>query len=79
MPDPLLNMSKSVTQDRISIFRGLTVDEISNTTNMELYKELLDIHYKEFIDFCDSIKGEEFKDKSFSCFVEGDNIQFIIN
>lgn len=73
-----IEIKQRTLPDRISVFRNLTVGEITNDVNMELYKELLDIHYAEFIEFCEDVKLNHSDKTTFSCVIENGVIRFFI-
>lgn len=64
--------------NRITIFKDLTVDQVTNDTNMLIFSNLLDKYYDQFINFCESIKGDD-TIKDIACFIENGQLSFQIN
>ena len=61
--------------NRITVFKHLTVDELTSETNMTIVHGLLDEYYTDFVDFCDSI-AEDNTVESVSCYIEDGQIRF---
>lgn len=62
--------------NRIELFRHLTIDEVNDNVNDEIFKELLSEYYCKFINTCDYINRNKNKIVSVSCFIENGEIYF---
>jgi len=64
--------------NRISIFKHLTVDELTQSVNEELFSELLNDHYDEFVSLCEDVKEISDKIKYVTCFIDNGVLTFDI-
>lgn len=62
--------------DRIDIFRRLTVDEATSEVNHEIFSGLLEEYYDEFVRFCDEVESHRNHVKSVSCHIADKQIYF---
>lgn len=63
--------------DRIDIFRHLTIDEVNSTVNHEIFEGLLSKYYEEFVKFCEELEQLDSKRvKGVSCHIADNQIYF---
>ena len=65
--------------NRISVFRHLTTDKLSNSINEDIFRGLLDEYYNDFIEICIYAKENASKIKYVSCYIENGAISFDID
>jgi len=74
----LPNDIKKNYPDRIEIFNHLTYDEVKKSLDMNLFGNILDKYYNEFVDFCEQVKVQATELTRLSCYIENDVIHFVI-
>jgi len=62
--------------DRISVFKHLTVDKLTNAINQEIFSGLLKDFYDDFVKTCDYVRDNANKIKSVSCYIQNGEIRF---
>lgn len=64
--------------DRVEIFRHLTVDQLDSEVNDAIFRGLLDTYYPQFAAFCDEIRDnpEREKIRDISCHIADKQIYF---
>lgn len=62
--------------DRISVFRQLTTDKLTNAIDEEIFRGLLDEFYDKFVETCDYVKNHVDIIKYVSCYIENGEIHF---
>jgi len=62
--------------DRITIFKHLSIDQITNTVNMSIFENLLNDYYSDFISFCDQVKSSPEKIGSVTCYIKYGKLEF---
>lgn len=82
MPDDRVDLSAVdefiQLNDRVEIFRHLTVDQLDSEVNEAIFKGLLDSYYTEFSKFCEDIRDNPDRDKirDISCHIADGQIYF---
>jgi hypothetical protein len=61
---------------RISVFRQLTTDKLTNAINEDIFRGLLDEFYDQFVETCEYVKANAEKIKYISCYIENAEIKF---
>lgn len=63
--------------DRIDVFRHLTVDQLTSDVNKALFEGLLNQYYHDFTAFCEQIESlDRTKIRGISCHIADEQIYF---
>lgn len=65
--------------NRIEVFHYLTYDEVAQSLNMNLFGNILDNFYDDFVAFCEDVKRNATELTRLSCYIENDQIHFVID
>ena len=71
--------ANNLSSDRIVIFHHLTYDDIKKSLDMNLFGNILDSHYDEFVEFCEKVNNSATSLTRLSCYLENDKIHFLID
>lgn len=63
---------------RITIFKNLTTDEVTNSVNEQIFSGLLTEYYNEFIEKCDYIRDNVDTISFVSCYIDMGVLKFDI-
>lgn len=72
-PDDVIRLN-----DRIDIFRQLTVDQLTSEVNCALFEGLLNPYYDKFTEFCEQVEASTYRDRilNVSCHIADEHIYF---